>query len=106
MEKKSDIQKPASSIRKPSKKREPKVVTSDMRNNRKGDPESQRVDKPEKENKSHHSEQRVEQQSIAQQDNQSQQKPEPKKVVNEDEQKQVVNNSSNESSPTEAEDQK
>jgi hypothetical protein len=104
MEKKSDIQKPASSIRKPSKTREPKVVTSDMRN-KKGDPQSQRIHKPEKEKDSQKSEQKTDHQPITQQDNRSQQKPE-RKIVNEDEQKQVVNNPGNETSPTEAEDQK
>jgi hypothetical protein len=103
MEKTSDIQKPASNIRKPSKTREPKVVTSDMRKNKKGDPQSQRVNKPEKE--SQPAEQKKEQQPLAQQDSRSQQKPE-RKIVNEDEQKQVVNNSGNEVSPAEAEDQK
>lgn len=104
MEKKSDIQKPASNIRKPSKTREPKVVTSDMRN-KKGDPQSQRVYKPEKEKDSQSDQQKKEQQPIAQQDDKSQQKPE-RKIVNEDEQKQAVNNPRNETSPTEAEDQK
>jgi hypothetical protein len=103
MEKTSDIQKPASDIKKPSKTREPKVVTSDMRKNKKGDPQSQRVYKPEKDSQS--AEQKKDQQPIAQQDNRSQQKPE-RKIVNEDEQKQVVNNSGNETSPTEGEDQK
>ena len=104
MEKTSDIQKPASDIKKkPSKTREPKVVTSDMRNNKKGDPQSQRIYTPEKESQT--AEQKKEQQPIAQQDIRSQQKPE-RKIVNEDEQKQVVNNPGNETSPVEAEDQK
>jgi hypothetical protein len=103
MEKTSDIQKPASDIKKPSKTREPKVVTSDVRKNKKGDPQSQRVYKPEKDSTA--AEQKKEQQPIAQQDNRSQQKPE-RKIVNEDEQRQVVNNPGNETSPTEGEDQK
>jgi len=103
MEKTSDIQKPASDIKKPSKTREPKVVTSDVRKNKKGDPQSQRVYKPEKDSQA--VEQKKEQQPIAQQDVRSQQKPE-RKIVNEDEQRQVVNNPGNETSPTEGEDQK
>jgi hypothetical protein len=103
MEKTSDIQKPASDIKKPSKTREPKVVTSDMRKNKKGDPQSQRVYKPEKDSQA--VEQKKEQQPIAQTENRSQQKPE-RKIVNEDEQRQVVNNPGNETSPTEGEDQK
>jgi hypothetical protein len=108
MEKKSDIQKSASNIRKSSKARESKVITSDMRKS-KGDPQSQRIHKPEKEKESQKEsqsvEQKTEQQPSAQQDSRSQQKPE-RKIVNEDEQKQVVNNPGNENSPTEAEDQK
>jgi hypothetical protein len=106
MEKKSDIQKPASNISKSSKaSKSKKVITSDTRKDKKGDPQTQRIYKPEKEKETASVDQKAEQQSSAQQDNRSQQKPE-RKIVNEDEQKQVVNNNSNETSPTEAEDQK
>jgi hypothetical protein len=104
MEKKSDIQKSSSKIRKPSKARQSKVITSDMRKNKKGDPQSQRMNKPEKENES--TEARAQQQPDAQQNNDAQQKKVEQKIVNEDEQKQVVNNPRSGNSPTEAEDQK
>lgn len=106
MEKKSGIQKPSSNIRKPSTTKEKNVVTSEMRKNKKGDPQSQRVFKPEKEKEMEtQSSEQNQQQPDAQLETRAAQKPE-RKIVNEDEQKQVVNNPGSDASPTEAEDQK
>ena len=102
MEKKSDIQKPSSNIQKPSKAKDSKVITSDIRKNKKGDPQSQRINKPEKENEA--TEAKAQQQTLN--ENNEQTKEGRAKTVNEDEQKQVVNNPGTGTSPTEAEDQK
>lgn len=105
MEKKSDIQKPASHIRKPSKTRETKVITSDMRKEKNDGPESQESNNAEKEKAYEKQKLKTEQEPVAQQENRQRQSSE-QKIVNEDEQKQVVNNPVNGGSPTEAEDQK
>jgi hypothetical protein len=97
MEKTSNIQKPASQIRS-SKKKEPKVITSDKRDHRMNTPQKNREHAPAKE-------EQAQDKPVDQIQNQQMKKPDAqKKVVNEDEQKQVVNNPSAKE-PAEDEDQ-